>query len=158
MPQHACRDGSGVSGAYASPKPSPLLVHNADRRRLLRYVQPDIVRHRNLRWCKTTGRQRPDRGTMEACASDPRLPEVHRWEPVIRGTMAAPPIRADSGRSRGEDGTDSTTLSGTPRTLRRGKHRVSVKRGVVKRKIVSPPGLGLALCLPPCSLPITRPI
>src|SRR3954469_12455491 len=32
-----------------------LLVDNADRGRLLRYVQPNIMRHRNLRWCKSPG-------------------------------------------------------------------------------------------------------
>src|SRR5580704_13879979 len=50
--QNASRDRSRVSDAHASPKPRALLVHAADRRRLLRHVQPNIVRHRNLRWCK----------------------------------------------------------------------------------------------------------
>src|SRR3954447_25669384 len=49
MSEHLCRDRIGVRGAHAPPEPTPLLVHDADRRRLLRYIQSDIVRHSNLR-------------------------------------------------------------------------------------------------------------
>src|ERR687890_340846 len=51
----ASRNWPGISGADAPPEPLALLVDNADRGRLLRYVQPNIMRHRNLRWCKTPG-------------------------------------------------------------------------------------------------------
>src|SRR6188508_2933465 len=53
--RNASRNWLGISGADAAPKPSALLVDNADRGRLLRYVQPNIMRHRNLRWCKPPG-------------------------------------------------------------------------------------------------------
>src|SRR4051794_22218002 len=61
---------SGVSDACASPEPPALLVHNADRRRLLRHVQPDIVRHSNLRWCRPPDDDRPDRGTTDGLRRD----------------------------------------------------------------------------------------
>src|SRR3954464_6729537 len=65
MSEHPCRDRIGVRGAHAPPEPMPLLVHDADRRRLLRHVQSDIVRHPNLRWCKPPDDNRPDRGTID---------------------------------------------------------------------------------------------
>src|SRR5580704_11167642 len=77
MLQNASRDRSRVSDAHASPKPPALLIHNADRRRLLRHVQPNIVRHRNLRWCKPPGNMPGSRHYRLLTASTPRLPEVH---------------------------------------------------------------------------------
>src|SRR3954452_13207651 len=65
MSEHLSRDWIGVRGAHAPPEPTPLLVHDADRRRLLRHVQSDIVRHPNLRWCKPPDDNRPDRGTID---------------------------------------------------------------------------------------------
>src|SRR4051794_25411911 len=65
MSEPPCRDRIGVRGAHAPPEPTPLLVHDADRRRLLRYIQSDIVRHSNLRWCKPPDDNRPDRGTID---------------------------------------------------------------------------------------------
>src|SRR4051794_35412608 len=65
MSEHLCRDRIGVRGAHAPPEPTPLLVHDADRRRLLRYIQSDIVRHPNLRRCKPPDDNRPDRGTID---------------------------------------------------------------------------------------------
>jgi hypothetical protein len=57
----------------------PLLVDNADRRRFLRHVQAHIVRYQKPPRVQTAGQQRPEsRDTIEACAFDPRLPEVHR--------------------------------------------------------------------------------
>src|SRR3954462_14396545 len=55
-----------------------LLVDNADRGRLLRHVQPDIMRHRNLRWCKAPGNM-PGSRHYRLLGFAPRLPEVHIW-------------------------------------------------------------------------------
>src|SRR6266851_984986 len=74
MPQHACRDRSGVSDACTSPEPPALLVHNANRRRLLRHVQPNIMRHRNLRWCKPPGDSARIAALSIACATDRDYP------------------------------------------------------------------------------------
>jgi hypothetical protein len=62
--------GSGVRVAHPSPEPMPLFVHNADRRRLLRHVRSDIVRHSNLRWCRPPDDDRPDRGTTDGLRRD----------------------------------------------------------------------------------------
>src|SRR3954452_12049956 len=56
MLRNASRNWPGIGGADAAPEPLALLVDNADRGRLLRYVQPNIMRHRNLRWCKSPGK------------------------------------------------------------------------------------------------------
>src|SRR6478752_3412485 len=53
--RNTSRNWPGIGGADAAPEPLALLVDNADRGRLLRYVQPNIMRHRNLRWCKPPG-------------------------------------------------------------------------------------------------------
>src|SRR6476660_7478193 len=53
--RNTSRNWPGIGGADAAPEPLALLVDNADRGRLLRYVQPNIMRHRNLRWCKSPG-------------------------------------------------------------------------------------------------------
>src|SRR3954449_4969078 len=53
--RNASRNWPGIGGADAAPEPLALRVDNADRGRLLRYVQPNIMRHRNLRWCKPPG-------------------------------------------------------------------------------------------------------
>src|SRR3954467_11106393 len=55
MLRNTSRNWPGIAGADAAPEPLTLLVDNADRGRLLRYVQPNIRRHRNLRWCKSPG-------------------------------------------------------------------------------------------------------
>src|SRR3954469_3490695 len=54
--RNTSRNWPGIGGADAAPEPLALLVDNADRGRLLRYVQPNIMRHRNLRWCKSPGK------------------------------------------------------------------------------------------------------
>src|SRR4051794_29743813 len=56
MLRNTSRNWPGIGGADAAPEPLALLVDNADRGRLLRYVQPNIMRHRNLRWCKSPGK------------------------------------------------------------------------------------------------------
>src|SRR5689334_12938335 len=56
MFRNTSRNWPGIGGADAAPEPLALLVDNADRGRLLRHVQPDIMRHRNLRWCKSPGK------------------------------------------------------------------------------------------------------
>src|SRR6476469_11013940 len=53
--RNTSRNWPGIGGADAAPEPLALRVDNADRGRLLRYVQPNIMRHRNLRWCKSPG-------------------------------------------------------------------------------------------------------
>src|SRR3954464_5862003 len=55
MLRNTSRNWPGIGGADAAPEPLALRVDNADRGRLLRYVQPNIMRHRNLRWCKPPG-------------------------------------------------------------------------------------------------------
>src|SRR3954470_15226420 len=54
--RNTSRNWPGIGGADAAPEPLALRVDNADRGRLLRYVQPNIMRHRNLRWCKSPGK------------------------------------------------------------------------------------------------------
>src|SRR4051794_5432543 len=53
--RNTSRNWPGIGGADAAPEPLALLVDNADRGRLLRYVQPNIMRHQNLQWCKSPG-------------------------------------------------------------------------------------------------------
>src|SRR3954465_15873151 len=79
--RNASRNWLGISGADAAPKPSALLVDNADRGRLLRYVQPNIMRHRNLRWCKPPGNM-PGSRHYRCLRLAPRLPEVHTIKAV----------------------------------------------------------------------------
>src|SRR3954454_18116614 len=55
MFRNTSRNWPGIGGADAAPEPLALRVDNADRGRLLRYVQPNIMRHRNLRGCKSPG-------------------------------------------------------------------------------------------------------
>src|SRR3954451_21736367 len=74
--QNASRNWLGISGADAAPEPLALLVDNADRGRLLRYVQPNIMRHRNLRSCKPPC-NRPGSRHYRLLGFAPRLPEVH---------------------------------------------------------------------------------
>src|SRR3954447_23897750 len=75
--RNASRNWLGISGADAAPKPSALLVDNADRGRLLRYVQPNIMRHRKPPMVQSHRATCPDRGTIDAYGFAPRLPEVH---------------------------------------------------------------------------------
>src|SRR3954468_15351105 len=98
MSEHLSRDRIGVRGAHAPPETTPLLVHDADRRRLLRHVQSDIVRHPNLRWCKPPDDNRPDRGTIDGSrpfrdyprSTQPPLAQLVR-EPARRDRRPAPP-------------------------------------------------------------------
>src|SRR3954465_3019491 len=76
MLRNASRNWPGIGGADAAPEPLALLVDNADRGRLLRYVQPNIMRHRNLRWCKSPGKM-PGSRHYRLLGFEPRLPEVH---------------------------------------------------------------------------------
>src|SRR3954463_2313002 len=77
MLRNASRNWPGIGGADTAPEPLALLVDNADRGRLLRYVQPNIMRHRNLRWCKSPGKM-PGSRHYRLLGFEPRLPEVHR--------------------------------------------------------------------------------
>src|SRR3954453_11652467 len=77
MLRNTSRNWPGIGGADAAPEPLALLVDNADRGRLLRYVQPNIMRHRNLRWCKSPGNM-PGSRHYRRLAPVLRLPEVHR--------------------------------------------------------------------------------
>src|SRR3954468_6512815 len=54
--RNTSRNWPGIGGADAAPEPPALLVDNADRGRLLRYVQPDRL-----------------------LGFAPQLPEVHIW-------------------------------------------------------------------------------
>src|SRR3954468_9166822 len=74
--RNTSRNWPGIGGADAAPEPLALLVDNADRGRLLRYVQPNIMRHRNLDGANHRATC-PDRGTIDAYGFEPRLPEVH---------------------------------------------------------------------------------
>src|SRR3954453_23541642 len=76
MLRNTSRNWPGIGGADAAPEPLALLVDNADRGRLLRYVQPNIMRHRNLRWCKSPGKM-PGSRPYRLLGFEPRLPEVH---------------------------------------------------------------------------------
>src|SRR3954451_23291096 len=68
----------GPGSVAQTPRQSRLpCVDNADRGRLLRYVQPNIMRHRNLRWCKSPGNM-PGSRHYRLLGFEPRLPEVHR--------------------------------------------------------------------------------
>src|SRR3982751_1908755 len=78
MLRNASRNWPGIGGADAAPEPLALLVDNADRGRPLRYVQPNIMRHRNLRWCKSPGKI-PGSRHYRLLGFEPRLPEVLRW-------------------------------------------------------------------------------
>ena len=82
MFRNASRNWPGISGADAAPKPPALLVDNADRGRLLRHVLPNIMRHRNLRWCKPPGNL-PGSRHYRLLGFAPRLPEVHTIKAVI---------------------------------------------------------------------------
>src|SRR3954449_5623670 len=73
--RNTSRNWPGIGGADAAPEPLALRVDNADRGRLLRYVQPNIMRHRNLRWCKSPGNM-PGSRHYRRLAPVPRLPEV----------------------------------------------------------------------------------
>src|SRR3954471_8983090 len=77
MLRNTSRNWPGIGGADAAPEPLALLVDNADRGRLLRYVQPNIMRHRNLRWCKPPGNL-PGSRHYRLLGFEPLLPEVHR--------------------------------------------------------------------------------
>src|SRR6476620_2795976 len=78
MLRNASRNCSRIGGADAAPKPPALLVDNADRGRLLRYVQSNVMRQRNLRWCKPPGNM-PGSRHYRLLGFEPRLPEVHIW-------------------------------------------------------------------------------
>src|SRR5215212_1929133 len=75
--RNTSRNWPGIGGTDAAPEPLALRVDNADRGRLLRYVQPNIMRHRNLRWCKSPGNM-PGSRHYRLLGFEPRLPEVHR--------------------------------------------------------------------------------
>src|SRR3954465_13069062 len=102
MLRNASRNWPGIGGADAAPEPLALLVDNADRGRLLRYVQPSIMRHRNLRWCKSPGKM-PGSRHYRLLGFEPRLPEVH--------TITVAGRRSFKGRRS----TISTTSGGTAR-------------------------------------------
>src|SRR3954468_526334 len=84
--RNASRNWLGISGADAAPKPLALLVDNADRGRLLRYVQPNIMRHRNLRWCKPPGNM-PGSRHYRLLGFVPRLPEVYTFSAIALRIM-----------------------------------------------------------------------
>src|SRR4051794_40864621 len=120
--RNASRNCSRISGADAAPEPSALLVDNADRGRLLRYVQPNIMRHRNLRWCKPPG-DMPGSRYHRLLGFAPRLPEVHIWEcrlkrgpvpPILWPTpeFATSPIHPCPRRSKGRSSSHYQPESG----------------------------------------------
>src|SRR3954469_13951934 len=80
--RNASRNCSRIGDADAAPKPLALLVDNADRGRLLGYVQPHIIWHRNLRWCEPPGNM-PGSRHYRLLGFAPRLPEVHTNTMVI---------------------------------------------------------------------------
>src|SRR3954470_8883316 len=84
--RNTSRNWPGIGGADAAPEPLALCVDNADRGRLLRYVQPNIMRHRNLRWCKLPGNM-PGSRHYRRLAPVPRLPEVHTIKVTTRGIV-----------------------------------------------------------------------
>src|SRR3954464_14874940 len=87
MLRNASRNWPGIGGADAAPEPLALLVDNAGRGRLLRYVQPNIMRHRNLRWCKSPGKM-PGSRHYRLLGFEPRLPEVHTIKLYARGSSS----------------------------------------------------------------------
>src|SRR3954466_16043827 len=87
MLRNASRNWPGIGGADAAPEPFALLVDNADRGRLLRYVQPNINGHRNLRWCKSPGKM-PGSRHYRLLGFEPRLPEVHTIKMAQRLTSS----------------------------------------------------------------------
>src|SRR3954465_3279700 len=87
MLRNTSRNWPGIGGADAAPEPLALLVDNADRGRLLRYVQPNIMRHRNLRWCKSPGKM-PGSRHYRLLGFEPRLPEVHTNRSVVETVQA----------------------------------------------------------------------
>src|SRR6478752_4404269 len=80
--RNTSRNWPGIGGADAAPEPLALCVDNANRGRLLRYVQPNIMRHRNLRWCKSPGNM-PGSRHYRRLAPVPRLPEVHTIKVIL---------------------------------------------------------------------------
>src|SRR5215218_3762594 len=76
MLRNTSRNWPGIGGADAAPEPLALLVDNADRGRLLRYVQPNIMRHRTLPWCKSPCKMTGSRH-YRLLGFEPRLPELH---------------------------------------------------------------------------------
>src|SRR3954453_15395125 len=105
--RNTSRNWPGIGGADAAPEPLALLVDNADRGRLLRYVQPNIMRHRNLRWCKSPGNMpgsRHYRCLRLRTRDYPRSTDV-AW---IRGAGALSPTRVPGYAMR--------TYSGRPRS------------------------------------------
>src|SRR3954463_1762123 len=74
--RNASRNCSRIGDADAAPKSLALLVDNADRGRLLGYVQPNIIRHRNLRWCEPPDNM-PGSRHYRLLGVAPRLPGVH---------------------------------------------------------------------------------
>src|SRR5947209_19841471 len=96
--RNTSRNWPGIGGADAAPEPLALRVDNADRGRLLRYVQPNIMRHQNLRWCKSPGNM-PGSRHYRRLAPVPRLPEVHTIKVTFRALIFrrySPPSRRGS--------------------------------------------------------------
>src|SRR6476620_2272623 len=91
--RNTSRNWPGIGGADAAPEPLALRVDNADRGRLLRYVQPNIMRHRNLRWCKPPGNM-PGSRHYRLLGFAPRLPEVHTIKAATRSTANAPAVKS----------------------------------------------------------------
>jgi len=96
MSEHPRRNRIGVSGAHVPPELTALLVHDADRCRLLRYVRSDIARHSNLRWCKPPHDNRPDRGTI---SGSPRFRDYPRSIDIV-GRFGDPVLASDIGSLR----------------------------------------------------------
>src|SRR4051812_19370410 len=107
MLRNASRNWPGIGGADAAPEPLALLVDNADRGRLLRYVQPNIMRHRNLRWCKSPGKM-PGSRHYRLLGFEPRLPEVHTIK-VVHSHMG--PLERAAGTSCDDPRTAYQSLS-----------------------------------------------
>src|SRR5262245_28369790 len=78
---HSFLDFTWHGAALPTPEPPAGSVDNADRRHPLGHVQSDIAGHRATSDVRTTGRQRPDRGTIggHCSAAITRCPHMTTW-------------------------------------------------------------------------------
>src|SRR5215208_3201469 len=120
MLRNASRNWPGIGGADAAPEPPALLVDNADRGRLLRYVQPNIMRHRNLRWCKPPGNM--PRSRHYRCL---RLRPAITRGPYIRGRFGRPQYPSEGPQWYGQPTSSEHSAAAAKRRFRTRKGRVS---------------------------------
>jgi len=77
MPLYHTLDLPGVRGALAAPETAPCLVHDADRRQLLRHVQTNKSGHRTASHGANRRATAPGSQHHGRPMSSPRLPDVH---------------------------------------------------------------------------------